>query len=138
VVLVAGYAAIACLAILVAIIWVLFSVVTLGELGGAVGGVGISGVSLVFVLFRLVHAYGGELVVAYLIGKLLLRRFAPQHTGAFWSMMLGVGLYTMARFIPFLGWVIGVIATLIGLGAMWMLYKCRRCKDAPVKVESAE
>lgn len=138
VMLVAGHITILCLAILVAILWLLFSVVTLGGLGGAVGGVGISGVALVFALFRVAVAYGAELVVAYLIGKLLLRRFAPRYTGAFWPMMLGVGLYTMARFIPLLGWVIGVIATLIGLGAMWMLYKYRRCKDAPVEAASAE
>jgi len=80
---------------------------------------------LVIAAFGLLVSYGSKLVVAYLVGRLLLKWLAPKFTGhAFWPMLIGVLLYTFLRAIPLgFGWVIGVLVTLIGLGAMWLYYR---------------
>jgi len=35
-------------------------------------------------------------------------------------------LYVLIRSIPWLGWVFGVVATLMGLGAIWLAFQSRR------------
>ena len=106
------------------ILGILVSVVTLGGLALTIFGVGFSGVALVSALFALAVVYGGKLVVAYMVGRLILRRFAPTFADrAIWPLVPGVVLYIMIRLIPVLGWWIGALMTLIGLGAMWMLFR---------------
>ena len=81
-------------------------------------GVGYSSLSLIFTVFMLMISYGSKLVVAYLAGKLTLARLAPQYAEhRVWPMLLGVIIYVSLRSIPLLGWFLGVIVTLAGLGA---------------------
>ena len=42
------------------------------------------------------------------------------------ALLLGVFIYILVIAIPILGWVIGIIATLLGLGAVWMVTKEQR------------
>jgi len=104
---------------------IFFGVVTLGELSWVVLSVGFSSLGLITAVFGLLISYGSKLVVAYLVGKLLLSWLAPKFEGsAFWPLLIGVLLYTFLRAIPFgFGFVISVIVTLIGLGAMWLYYR---------------
>jgi len=104
---------------------IFFGVVTLGELAWVILTVGFSSMALLLSGFGLLVSYGSKLVVAFLVGKLLLKWLAPKFEGsAFWPMTIGVLLYTFLRSIPFgFGFVIGVIVTLIGLGAMWLYYR---------------
>ena len=126
--LVGGHTALVILAGLVIVLGILTIVVTLGGLALAVFGVGFSGLALAFALFWLAVAYGAELIVAYLMGRLVLQRIAPQYADqAIWPLTLGVVMYVLARSIPGLGVVIGSLVTLIGLGAMWMLFREGRC-----------
>lgn len=122
-----GFTGAVVLAGLILILGILLGVVTLGGLTLAVFGVGFPGLTLALALFWLAGAYGSKLVVAYLAGKLILRRAMPQFVDkAIWPLALGVALYTMLRSIPLLGWLIGVVVTLVGLGAMWLLFRERR------------
>jgi hypothetical protein len=132
VVLIVGYVGAAAFAVLILILGVLLGVVTLGELAGAIFGVGFSGLMLALTLLWLCSVYGSKLVVAYLVGKLVLRRIAPQSASrAIWPLLLGVVLYVLLRSIPVLGWLIGVLATLVGLGAMWLLFHEARSVAEP-------
>ena len=56
----------------------------------------------------------------------------PRGTGRVWPLMLGVVLFTIVRAIPILGWFIGLMVTLLGLGALWLMgwEACRRRRAA--------
>ncbi|MEE8392068.1 MAG: hypothetical protein V3S14_14910 [Anaerolineae bacterium] len=61
------------------------------------------------------------------MGRLIWQRFAPQYTDrALWSLVLGVVLYVLVRSIPWQGGLIGLLVTLAGLGAMWLLFREKR------------
>lgn len=132
VVLIVGYVGAAVLAALILILGILLGVVTLGELARAIFGVGFSGLMLALTLLWLCSAYGSKLVVAYLAGKLVLERIAPQSVSqAIWPLLLGVVLYVLLRSIPVLGWLVGLLATFVGLGAMWLLFREARSVARP-------
>ena len=103
---------------------VFFGVVTLGELSRVILTVGFSSLALIMAAFGLLVSYGSKIVVAYMVGKLLIRWLAPKFENQpIWPMIIGVLLYTFLRAIPFVGFTIGVIVTLIGIGAMWLAYR---------------
>ena len=103
---------------------VFFGVVTLGELSRVILTVGFSSLALIMAAFGLLVSYGSKIVVAYMVGKLLIRWLAPKFEDQpIWPMIIGVLLYTFLRAIPFVGFTIGVIVTLIGIGAMWLAYR---------------
>ena len=113
---------------------IFFGVVTLGELSRVILTVGFSSLSLIMAGFGLLVSYGSKLVVSYLVGKLLFKWLAPKYADQpIWPMLVGVVLYTFLRAIPFVGLVIGVTATLIGIGAMWLTY---RDQGKPESVEA--
>ena len=61
-------------------------------------------------------------MVAYLVGSLIFRRFIPKYAQTrIWPFLTGVVIYALLASIPYLGWLIAVVATLFGLGAIWML-----------------
>jgi len=103
---------------------VFFGVVTLGELSKVILTIGFSSLALIMAAFGLLVSYGSKIVVAYMVGKLLIRWLAPKFEDQpIWPMILGVLLYTFLRAIPFVGFTIGVLVTLIGIGAMWLAYR---------------
>ena len=112
---------------------IFFGIVTLGELSRVILAVGFSSLGLIMAGFGLLVSYGSKLVVSYLVGILLMRWLAPKYADQpIWSMMIGVFLYTLLRAIPFVGLVIGLSVTLVGIGAMWLTY---RDSGKPASVE---
>jgi cytoskeletal protein CcmA (bactofilin family) len=113
---------------------IFFGVFTLGELSRVILTVGFSSLGLILAAFGLLVSYGSKLVVSYMIGTLLIRWLAPKYENQkFWSMLVGVLLYTFLRAIPVFGFAIAVFVTLIGIGAMWLAYR-----DQKLTVSSAE
>lgn len=109
-----------------------FLVVTLGGLSGAVFGVGTSSLGVAFALFSLAVSYGSKLIVAYLGGQWIAQRLGGRVAESRgWALVIGVLVYVLLRSIPFLGWLVGLAATLVGLGAMWLLYRELRQPPAP-------
>jgi len=103
---------------------IFFGVVTLGELSRVILTVGFSSLGLILAGFGLLVSYGSKLVVSYLVGKLLIKWLAPKYADQpIWPMAVGVFLYTLLRAIPFIGLVIGITVTLIGIGAMWLTFR---------------
>ncbi len=112
-------------AMLILMVTVLFGVITLGGLASTVLGVGFSALGFVFAIFMLLVSYGAKLVVAYLTGRLILAQFKyAEHR--IWTLAVGVLVLVLATSIPILGWLIGLIATLVGLGAMWLIWREQR------------
>jgi hypothetical protein len=131
-----GFVAVIILGLLIAIIGLLLAVVTFGELLVPVIFAGTSVLILAATLFSLTISYGTKLIVAYLIGKLIVKRLAPGSAErVFWPLLLGIVLYILVRSIPCVGWIAWVITTLIGLGALWLLFRQQR--SAPDPVEAA-
>ncbi len=103
---------------------IFFGVVTLGELAWVILSVGFSSLGLALAGFGLLVSYGSKIVVAYLGGRLLLKWLAPKFEGgSFWPLLIGILIYTFLRAIPFFGLVVGVVVTLVGLGAIWLYYQ---------------
>lgn len=119
-----GYIGAFVIAALIIVLAIILGFITLGGLAGTIMGVGFGSLGVVFISFQLLVSYGSKLIVAFMGGQLLLERFAPkyaEHKG--WTLLLGVALYVLLRGIPFIGWLIGLVATLIGLGALWLIWR---------------
>ena len=111
-------------AIAIVMIGILIGIVSLGGLAQAVFGLGFSSLGLAFALFMFVIQYGSKLIVSHLGGKWLLKRLSPAYAEhRFWPLILGILIYVPLNGIPVLGWLIGLVTTLIGLGAIWLLYR---------------
>ncbi len=130
-----GYIALGVAGASVLVFGILFAVVTFGGLASSVLGVGFGVVGLAFTLFSLLVAYGSKLVVAHLLGQRVMQSLLPQHTGNRYGVLaVGTLLYVILRDLPNViplvgggvGWVIGVLATCVGLGAMLLVFNAWR------------
>ncbi|MBC8497206.1 MAG: hypothetical protein H8D37_06045, partial [Chloroflexi bacterium] len=121
---IAGYAGAAVLAGLVLALAIFFGVLTLGGLGRTIMGVGFSSLGLAMAVFVLLVTYGSKLIIAFWGGKWTLEKLFPQYAESkVWPLVLGVLIYVFLRAIPILGWIVAVVITLIGMGAMWLVYQ---------------
>jgi hypothetical protein len=63
-----------------------------------------------------------KVIFAYLVGNLILNAFKANVTG-FWQktlpLLIGVVIYAVLASVPFIGWLVSVIASIIGVGAVW-------------------
>jgi hypothetical protein len=124
VILLLGYAGTLALAVVILAAGVFLAVITLGGLSEVVFGIGFSSLGVVFTTFLLFVTYGSKLIVCYLAGKVILAQFSVQAAyNRLWPLLVGVVIYVLLRSIPFLGWVIGLLVTLFGLGAVWLVYR---------------
>lgn len=84
-------------------------------------GVGFGVVVTAFSLFLLALAYLSKAIVATMIGGLILQRWLPRYAQIrFLPLLLGMLIYILLVSIPYLGITIGLLATMLGLGAMWL------------------
>jgi cytoskeletal protein CcmA (bactofilin family) len=114
---------------------VFFYWLTLPALGFFIGAFGVITIGLGLSLFWLSIAYLSKIVVAYLIGSLIFKRFIPSFAqNRLWPLVVGIILYSLLASIPYLGWLIAILSTLIGLGALWMLTSRRQLPE-PERVE---
>jgi hypothetical protein len=101
--------------------------VSLPNLGFFTGAIGLMALGFALSIFWLSIAYFSKIVIAFLIGTLIFKRFLPKRSQArIWPFLTGVFIYALLASIPYLGWLIAVITTLFGLGAIWMLSNTRR------------
>ncbi len=118
------YAVAALAVILLLSFGVFLAIITLGGLARLIFGVGFTALAFGVAVFSALLGYGSKLVIAYLIGDMILVNVPADRKGrAVWAMLIGVVLYTLVRSIPILGWAIGIVVTLVGLGAMYLLYR---------------
>ncbi len=136
--LIVGYVGVVVVGALILAIGIFFGVLTLGGLGRTIFGVGFSSLGLLFTIFLLLVNYGSKLVIAFWGGRWILGKLAPQATESkVWPLVLGVVLYVLLRGIPILGWFFGLFVTLIGLGAMWLVFRdWNKARQAPAEAEA--
>lgn len=102
----------------------LFGLVTLGGLAGLILWVGMTLITVAVVAFTVLAVYGSKLIVSYLVGKLLFEKvFKAENTSVWVQFFVGIFVVTLLIAIPFIGWLIGLLVMLIGLGAVWYLLR---------------
>lgn len=96
---------------------------TLGALAVAFWGVSLPSLILAFAIFLIFLLYLSKGIVAYVVGFLILERIAPKVAARkFWPILLGLIIYVLLRSIPYFGWAVSLVVTLMGLGAVWLTY----------------
>lgn len=107
---------------------------TVPDLAWMVFGVGFGVSVTAFALFLIATTYLSKAVVAAMVGGLILRRFLPRFGKArVLHLLLGLLIYIALVSIPYLGFTIGLLVTITGLGAMWL---GRKPEPAVVEMES--
>jgi hypothetical protein len=128
-ILVVGYVGAFFAALIILSIGIFLLIVTLGGLGGTVLGIGLSSLAVFLAALGFLVNYGSKLVLAFLAGKWIMQRLAPNASHPhIWALVVGVVVYVLLRAIPFVGWVFGLLATLFGLGAMYLVYRTWRAE----------
>lgn len=105
---------------------IFLGVITLGDLVWT--SLGLGALSLVgsTVGFHLAVAYVSKIVVGFLVGRWLLAQIRPElGDNRYWSTIVGVLIFVLLGSIPYVGWVINVFVTLLGLGALFILLRGR-------------
>ena len=105
----------------------LSGLITLGQLGSSVLSVSWAAIGLFIALFMFVLTLVAKVIVAYWGGREILGRVAPDRQPGYWadfaSLALGAFIYEVLRFIPVLGWLVAIVVTLVGLGAVFFVLR---------------
>ncbi len=102
-------------------ITILLGILTLGELQGYFASLALLLQGFVAVIFGLITAYVTKVVVGHCAGRWLLEQAnSRQANGPIWPAIIGIVLFVIVASIPVLGWIIGLVVTLFGLGALWL------------------
>ena len=118
--------------VVILLVAVLLGIVTLGGLAWVVLGLGLAIWGLFLTVFVFVLAYASKVVVSFLVGELLFGLGGRPYRGPlFWPLLVGVTLFALVRTIPILGSLVSAAITLIGLGALWLVWYDRRRRVAP-------
>ena len=109
-------------AMVILLVAALGGLVTFGQLFNDLLGLGAASLGLFVSVFGFVVSIVTKVVVAFLGGRLILQATASQLEPGRWhdfaALALGALIYEILRAIPFFGWLIAVIVTLVGLGAI--------------------
>ena len=127
------------LLIIIIAVGLFLGMLPLWDLAWSIMAIGGFSLGLVTTTFSLFVIYISKAIVAFLVGLIILNRLAPAY--AMYkplALIIGLVLYVLLSAVPILGWVIGMLATVLGLGAVWLLYKDRRlqAKMSEMKVSA--
>ena len=110
---------------------IFLAVITFGNLAAAAFAIGLVGDWAFLIGFLLLWFWVSKVVFCFVGGQWILERFKPGWTGAWiWPLLIGVVLFTIVRAIPCLGFLVDVILTFFGLGAMWIWASRRWGRDS--------
>ncbi len=108
---------------------ILFSIIigfiTVGGLSGSVAAIGLSAWAAAFAGFSLAVFHVSKVIVAYLAGKWIFSKLSPANTSAIWPMVTGVLVYAILCLIPLFSLLFEISVVLLGVGAMWLVFKQR-------------
>lgn len=121
------------------LIGILLGVISLGGLLFAWYGVIGAALVLVFVLFLFVVFTLSKVVAAYTFGYWLMKDVFKAKTQNRWiDLLVGVLFYVILRAIPYVGWAIGLAASLYGTGTIFMRITNVDKKKVVEKVEAEQ
>lgn len=106
-------------------------VITMWDLAWIVLAAGLACLGLAFTLVWLFVIYGTKVIVAYLAGRVLLDRLGPKAIRyKIVPLLLGLIIYVILHGIPILGPVIAILATAMGLGLAWLVWRNKEVSPA--------
>jgi len=112
---------------------------TMWELAWAFMSLGFFSLGLAATIFVIFVLYISKVIVAYLVGYAILNRFVPNVARyKVVPLLLGLLIYVLLVGIPYLGWVIALLVTAVGLGAAWIYYRQGRNLASDEASEVAE
>ena len=107
----------------------------LNELAIITWGIGFSSIGLGFSLFIALITYVSKIIVFYVVATMIFAKVIPSaNNRRVWPLMLGPLLFVLIRAIPYLGWVVALIVTWMGIGAVWMAYQAQQNANATTAV----
>jgi len=110
----------------------LLGVITLGGLMGTVVALGVLAALVLVIAFGLAAGYVSQVVISYLIGRLIFAKaHLDQTLERILALVVGLILYVLVTAIPCVGSIIGFVAALFGLGAIWLWAREALSKKAP-------
>lgn len=105
----------------------LFGLVTLDSLAWTFGIVGLLSEIGIIAAFIVFVSYIAQAIISLVIGKWLLKRFQPSMSeGNVIPFVVGLVIYVLVTAIPVVGGLIGLVAVLLALGALWRWVRSRR------------
>jgi cytoskeletal protein CcmA (bactofilin family) len=107
---------------------VIFGVLTLGSLVLLFIGLGVLAEAVLVIVFLISTNYLAQIIVSFLAGVLVLEGVWPgRASGRVVPLVIGLVLYVILRAIPVLGFIVGLVVVLLGLGALsrWVWTKFR-------------
>jgi hypothetical protein len=116
--LMTGFGGAGLLLVVIFVVGIALLAVTLAALAWTFWGVSFSALGFGFFSFLAYVMYGSQVVISYLLGQVILDRWAPRAAATkLWPLLLGIVVYSILRSIPILGWVIGLYGAILGLWA---------------------
>jgi hypothetical protein len=99
----------------------LLALIGLGEMNSIILGLGFSSLGVVVTGFTVLLKFVSKCILAFFVGDLLMKQLFPtlSRGRSIWAMVIGTFLFALIGIIPVLGWVVSLVATLVGLGAIW-------------------
>ena len=85
--------------------------------------ISIAGIPLAvaLVLLWLLTGYSGQLVAATWLGERVLRAVrSGSAPSVSWTLVVGVTVLVILYAVPFVGWLVRLLAVMTGLGAIWL------------------
>lgn len=95
------------------------NLVGLGEAAGTIFGVGILTAVILALLFVLALWLFTKITVSYQLGRWL----TGSVESVFWPLFLGALIVAVLVWLPYAGWVLSLLITLYGLGALWLAWR---------------
>lgn len=95
---------------------------------------GVLGLSIaLFSLFLISVTFLSKTIVAYLAGEFILSKFAPKALQyKVLPLLLGLLIYVPLASIRYMGFFVGLVVTLLGLGSLWLTRNQAQITVAPV------
>jgi hypothetical protein len=121
--LIVGYIGLFLLLPVIILTCIIIAFITIGGLSGAATAIGLSSWAVVFAVFSLAVFHVSKVIVAFMVGQWIFSKSAPNNTSTVWPMVVGVFLYALLCVIPFFSLLMEIVVVLLGLGAMWLVFK---------------
>jgi hypothetical protein len=104
--------------------------ISLPNLGFLLGSLGALAVGLAAVIYWFSIFFFSKVIIAFLLGRTIFAKSTSKYAqGRVVPLLVGVILFALIVSIPYLGWVVSVIATMFGLGALWTVAFPHKAKE---------
>ena len=115
-------------------------IISFGELGFYFFLIAFSAFFMITALFMILTNLVSKIVVAYMVGSWLIGVLSKNPvSGRIMPLVVGLILYLILGYIPFVGWFVRYLVTLFGSGAIYLTLRnwWHDRKKAPVEIEQA-